>query len=125
MCSLSRVSFCITNHTFDPILLKAFRIHKVRALAVAVGDATPLHDLVYSIPPFSSLRGPCKFLVTTQFALVWLAAGGLQSLLDLEGRRRRWTLAALALALCALLEYGIQFSLNVANHSHHLGHHLL
>jgi hypothetical protein len=89
------------------------------ALAVAVGDATPLHDLVYSIPPFSSLRGPCKFLVITQFCLIWLAAGGLQSLLDLEGRRRRGSLAALALALCAVLEYGIQFSLQVANHSQH------
>jgi hypothetical protein len=74
---------------------------------LALGDRTPAYALLVWLPPFHLFRGPVKFYVVTCFAVVWLAALGLETLRR-RGGYARWIGTGLACA--AVLEYGVHFA---------------
>lgn len=77
--------------------------------ALSLGEQTPLYGLVTRIPPFHFFRGPHKFFVVTQLAVIWLAALGVQQLLFAGVRWRRLGVSmGLLLGLASVTEYGTQ-----------------
>lgn len=76
------------------------------AAAASLGDRTPVYGWLSSIPLFEFFRGPHKFYLITQLAVIWLAGLGMDRLLR-AGRRAR--LIATGLALLAVGEYATSF----------------
>ena len=47
-------------------------------IVIAIGNATPIHRLMYDyIPGFSLLRVPARFILLTNFSISMLASAGL------------------------------------------------
>jgi hypothetical protein len=76
------------------------------SLLLALGDATPLHGLLHSLPVFRGLRAPARYVLLANAALAVLAALGLEALRGEAGaaaaRRLRTLLAAAAVLALAL-----------------------
>lgn len=77
------------------------------AACASLGDRTPVYALVSKIPFFEFFRGPHKFYLITQLAVIWLACLGLDGLL--RGGRKAVTVASL-LALVAIGEHALSFA---------------
>ncbi|HEY7513459.1 MAG TPA: hypothetical protein VIC87_03225, partial [Vicinamibacteria bacterium] len=71
------------------------------ALLLALGDKTPLYDLVLLVPVFRSVRAPARFLALSGLALALLAGRGLDTLRTGGGRRTARSIALAFLALVA------------------------
>ena len=79
------------------------------AVLLALGDATPLHGLLHTLPVFRGLRAPARYVLLVDVALAVLAAVGLDSLQSNAGEtvRRR---AGVAVAVAAVLAVGLPFA---------------
>ena len=92
----------------DP-LARFFAATTLIALLLALGDATPLHGLLHSLPVFRDLRAPARYVLLVDAALAVLAALGLDSLQKAGGASvpRR---AGLLLAVAGVLAVGLPFA---------------
>ena len=91
----------------DP-LARFFAAAALIALLLALGDATPLHGLLHTLPVFRGLRAPARYVLLVDAALAVLAALGLDSLQNEEGptvTRRARLLLAVAAVLAASLPF--------------------
>jgi hypothetical protein len=92
----------------DP-LVRFFAAAALIALLLALGDTTPFHGLLHSLPVFRALRAPARYVLLVDVALAVLAALGLDSLQKEAGgtERRR---ARMAVFVAALLAAGLPFA---------------
>jgi hypothetical protein len=72
----------------------------VVAFLLALGPQVGLYELVHRVPPFAYFRNPAKIYVLTEYAMVWLAALGLDALWRHPSGRARGVAALLLGALC-------------------------
>jgi hypothetical protein len=77
------------------------------ALLLALGDLTPLHGWVHSLPVFRSLRAPARYVLLLDFAAAVLAAYGFDALR--QAPKSAFRRAVNGLAVAALLACGIPF----------------
>lgn len=78
----------------------------ILTLAIALGNATPLHHFLYvSIPGFDRIRGVSKFAYAATFVLIYFSSKGYDALNKNSARK----LAMLA-ACCACISYLISFA---------------
>ena len=67
---------------WDDRRVRFFALLAVLSLVLALGEYTPIHRVAYAlVPGFRNLRAPARFVVLTSFAVVALAAFGLDALL--------------------------------------------
>ena len=91
----------------DP-LARFFAAAALIALLLALGDATPLHGLLHSLPVVRGFRAPARYVLLVDAALAVLAALGLDSLQNEAGAtvtRRARLLLAVAAVLAASLPF--------------------
>jgi len=82
-------------------------VFAVFALLLALGDATPLYNIIYRLPGFSFFRVPARYLVLFVFACAFLSGIAFDELAERLGRTvTRWIrvlpFGAMALALVTL-----------------------
>lgn len=77
------------------------------AVLLALGDATPLHGWVHSLPVFRSFRAPARYVLVLDFALAVLAAYGLDAIREAPVATVRR--AARGIGGTALLACGLPF----------------
>jgi 4-amino-4-deoxy-L-arabinose transferase-like glycosyltransferase len=89
-------------------VLAFYAITGVLAFWISFGPAAGLYRVLFAvIPVFSLLRAPSRIGIVVVLALAVLFAAGLAALFArLTPRTRRWTTAALAVAMCAELFAG-------------------
>jgi hypothetical protein len=89
----------------DP-LARFFAAAALISLLLALGDATPLHGLLHSLPVVRGLRAPARYVLLVDASLAVLAALGLDSLQNDAGsivpRRARVVLAMVAVLTVGL-----------------------
>jgi hypothetical protein len=79
------------------------------SLLLALGDATPLHGLLHSLPVFRGLRAPARYVLLVDTAFAVLAALGLDSL-QREASATVPRRALLVLAVAAILAVSLPFA---------------
>ena len=89
----------------DP-LARFFAAAALLSLLLALGDATPLHGLLHSLPVVRGLRAPARYVLLVDASLAVLAALGLDSLQNDAGSivPRR---AGVVLAVATVLTVGL------------------
>jgi hypothetical protein len=92
----------------DP-LARFFAAAALIAVLLALGDSTPLHGLLHSLPVFRGLRAPARYVLLLDAALAVLAALGLDSLQKEAGATVPRS-ARLVLAAAAVLAVGVPFA---------------
>jgi hypothetical protein len=103
--TLFLAGFALVSRPRDP-LARFFGAVALVALLIALGDATPLHGLLHSLPVLRGLRAPGRYVLLVDASLAVLAALGLDSLQRAAGARmprRAW----LVLAVVAGLAVGL------------------
>ena len=103
--TLVLVGLALSTRPRDP-LVRFFAGGAALATLLALGDATPLHAILNSLPVLRSLRGPARYVLLLDVALALLAAIGLDSVLRDDAKRAR---VLRATCLAALLACGLPF----------------
>ena len=100
--TLVLAGIALVSRPRDP-LVRFFAAAALIALMLALGDATPLHRLLHSLPVVRGLRAPARYVLLVDASLAVLAALGLDSLQKAKGTTapRR---AGLVLAAAAVLD---------------------
>jgi hypothetical protein len=103
--TLVLAGIALVSRPRDP-LVRFFAAAALIALLLALGDATPLHRLLHSLPVVRGLRAPARYVLLVDASLAVLAALGLDSLQNAAGATvpRR---ARLVLAVAAVLTIGL------------------
>jgi hypothetical protein len=93
--TLVLAGIALASRPRDP-LARFFAAAALIALMLALGDATPLHGLLHSLPVVRGFRAPARYVLLVDTSLAVLAAMGLDSLQRAEASAVRRSLAVLA-----------------------------